>query len=269
MDQHIKEYYLQSGSGSDKGCFHQVISINEKEGISWEKISRMCPTLQKGWYELMQLPSQDRIDFVRDFWLNKLPYHPKLDEFLTRFFSGLDDICLFIIQKKFDDPFGADLVYSLKNNSGFFRGSPPATEEEISTLSHLFPEFSIPSDYVAFLQIHNGFSKAADCTGITPTSLFEAHCFDFQQMLENEGNIITTVEGLPVDPKKLIPFYESFGMPFYQCFWTEWYPEQEMGNVYYSDLTKTISNVKAKDSTDSMAFSTFIDWLMFYMEQIE
>jgi SMI1/KNR4 family protein SUKH-1 len=268
MDQHIKEYYRQSDGSSDKGRFHQVISLNEKSELSWEKISKKCPVLQKGWYELMQLPSQDRIDFVRDFWLGKLPYHPKLEPFLNHFFGGLDDICLFIIQKKFDDPINADLVYSLKNNSGFFRGALPATEEEISKLNPLFPEFSIPTDYVAFLQIHNGFSKVSDCTGIIPTLQFETHYLEFQQMLENEGNI-TTVDEKPVDPKTLIPFYESFGMPFFQCFWTEWYPEQEMGNVYYSGITKTISDVRVKDSADSMAFSSFTDWLIFYMEQIE
>jgi hypothetical protein len=59
-------------------------------------------------------------------------------------------------------------------------------------------------------------------------------------------------------------------MPFYQCFWAEWYPEQEMGNVYYSGESKTISDVFGSfSSSETMAFTTFTDWLMFYLERID
>jgi hypothetical protein len=70
-------------------------------------------------------------------------------------------------------------------------------------------------------------------------------------------------------PKSLIPFYESFGQPFFQCFWGDWYPDQEMGNVYYSNATKKIlvSN-KKDDCLETMAFETFTDWLVFYLEKL-
>lgn len=91
----------------------------------------------------------------------------------------------------------------------------------------------------------------------------------FQSFLEEQGAPPTS-DGKPVDPKTLIPFYESFGMPFFQCFWAEWYPEQEMGNVYYSGETHSISSVRiVGDASENMAFPTFIDWLIFYLEQIE
>ena len=126
----------------------------------------------------------------------------------------------------------------------------------------------LPLDYLAFLQIHNGFSKVTD-SGITPSNLMKKKYNDFQNTL-SLAEPVTTVKGDPVDALKLIPFYESFGMPFYQCFWGEWYPEEEMGNVYFSGQTNKISDTTGLDpSVDTMAFPTFADWLMFYLEIIE
>ena len=73
-----------------------------------------------------------------------------------------------------------------------------------------------------------------------------------------------------MDPKKLYPFYVSFNLPCYQCFWAEWYPEQEMGNIYYSNITQSMSCVEnGNSSPENLSFATFIDWLMFYLEQID
>lgn len=81
---------------------------------------------------------------------------------------------------------------------------------------------------------------------------------------------LLTAEGSEVNPKHLIPFYESFGFPCYQCFWADWYPDQEMGNIYYSGLTHTISaNRDETVGTENMSFPTFLDWLMFYLETIK
>ena len=89
----------------------------------------------------------------------------------------------------------------------------------------------------------------------------------FQKLLDNSEPLISP-EGEVIDLKKLIPFYESFGMPVFQCFYSDWYPEQEMGNVYYSGLTQTISDLKLPLS-ESLAFPTFLDWLLFYLEKVE
>jgi hypothetical protein len=265
MEEHLKNFF---GKGSDepRGCFHRVIPLHEAPDIDWKMSSKQGPELSKGWYELSRLPPKDRIEFTRDYWLAKLPYRPGFSEFLLRFFDALEDIGIFITQKKFDEPYNVHLIYSLIGDSGFYRGGPPASEQEIRQLQRDFSEFLLPADYLAFLQIHNGFWKTTDVTGIARIQQMRDLYENLQEMLANL-EVLTTTEGTEVDPTTLIPFYESFGMPFFQCFWAEWYPEEEMGNVYYSTLSKTISCTKESvPSAENMAFATFIDWLKFYLE---
>jgi len=267
MDVHVIDYYRPYSDQHPEGHFHKVIALHEAPDIDWEEISQQVPRLTRGWYELSRLKSQDRIDFTRDFWLSKIPFHPRLTNFLLGFFASLDDIGVYIIQKKFEDPLDVHLVYSLTGDSGFFHGEVPATTEEIIALQKGFPEIIFPLDYVAFLEIHNGFAKWTD-TGITMTSKMLENYRAFQNMLANEDPL-TSSKGEEINPQTLIPFYESYSMPFFQCFWAEWYPEVEMGNVYYSGLTKSVSDVYCPDcSTETMAFPTFTDWLIFYLEKI-
>lgn len=269
MDNHIKDFFCQNCDQSPRGNFHKVIALHAEPSIPWEYVSSLVPNMCKGWYELAHLDTEDRLQFLCDFWMTKLPFHPKLNSFLTTFFHSLDDIGVFVTQQKYDDPFEAHLVYSLKKDRGFFRGASPATEQQLLELQKTFPNVIFPKDYLSFLQIHNGFAKTTDITGIIAISELLSSYQDFQSLILEEG-LLSTSEGRPVNPKALIPFYESFGMPFYQCFWGEWYPQEEMGNVYYSDLTKTISDVNTIDpSSESMAFNTFLDWLIFYMERID
>jgi hypothetical protein len=268
MDHHVKEFFKQYSDDSLNGNFHKVIPLHELPDMKWEDVVRLVPNICKGWYELAHLPSKDRIEFSCEFWLSKIPYHPKVNQFLARFFGSLGEIGVFITQQKFDDPFEATLVYCLKKDNGFFRGSPPATEQKIVELQKKFPHYLLPVDYLGFLQIHDGFCKTTDCTGITRSCEVPIAYEHFQEMLLLDEPI-TTTKRVPVDPKTLIPFYESFGMPYYQCFWGEWYPEQEMGNVYFSGETKTISDITSSYGLENMAFPTFTDWLMFYLESIE
>lgn len=270
MDSHLKQYYSDYPEDTPRGNFHKVIPLHKNTHLSWEKVIEMVPSLPKGWFELSHIQVQDRIEFTRDFWLAKLPYHPRFPEFLMKFFSKIDSIEIYIVQQKYDDPFEAHLVYSLKNDSGFYRGFIPASEEDLNNLKKTFPDFIFPPDYLAFLQIHNGFCKTTDCTGITKSKHVGETYQKFQTMLLNQQIPVATTKGATVNPHTLVPFYESFGMPFYQCFWAEWYPENEMGNVYYSGINNTISDVQGKDLPfENLAFTTFVDWLMFYLEQIE
>lgn len=266
---HVKEFYSKSSGESPKGNFHDVIVLQESPHLDWKLLSKKVPSLSKGWFELSRLPPADRIEFSRDFWLAKMPYHPILQKFLMTFFSRLDDVGVYATQQKFDDPYEVHLVYNLKGDDGFFKGSPPITDEELIRLKEMFPDIILPEDYLAFLQIHNGFCKATDCTGIKKSSQMKI-CYEALQSLLTQKGVLLTSKGEEVDPTKLIPFYESFGMPFYQCFWAEWYPEQEMGNVYYSGVNHSISDVKdsEKAPSETMAFPSFADWLMFYLEQI-
>lgn len=268
MDHHIKEFYCQFSEMTPHGTFHSVIPLHEHSILKWEEVRSRIPFFCKGWYELMHLSSRDRIEFSRDFWRSQLPYHRDLDDFLFRFFNGLDDIGVFLTQKKYDDPYQAYLVYSLKGDRGFFSGRLPASSVELEALQKQFPSLIFPEDYLKFLQIHNGFSKTTDSTGIIPSdSLYESY-LAFQNTIGKEEPILAP-HGRTVDPASLIPFYESFGMPFFQCFWKEWYPEQEMGNVYYSGATRSISDIQVGIGSDTMAFPTFIDWLIFYLESVD
>lgn len=268
MDSHVKEHFRQYSEETPSAHFHKVISLHDDNRYQWGDIHRMVPKMCKGWFELSKLKPSDRIEFIREFWNSKLKYRPDLTKSLNDFFSLLDDIGIFITQQRFDDPYDAQLVYSLKGDSGYYHGLIPATEDDIRSLQKMFPEYTFPLDYLAFMQIHNGFSKGTD-TGIIPTYQMWGSYQQFQSALALE-DAITTLSGEIVDSNNLIPFYESFGMPFYQCFWASWYPQEEMGNVYYSGLTKKIPDVKDIIlGEESMAFPTFIDWLMFYLELID
>lgn len=272
MDIHIKEFYRQASDDFPSGNFHQIIPLNDAPDIPWDDIIHKVPQLTKGWYELAHLERKDRIEFVRDYWLSTLPYHPKMQDFIIRFFNSMDDIVLFLTQKQYDDDFEAHMVYSVANNGGFFCGFSPATENDIITFQKSFPQCIFPEDYLSFLKIHNGFCKATDTTGIFKIEHMLEKFHQFQLMLEAIDGRVTTERGQPVNPNSLIPFYESFGMPFFQCFWADWYPQNVtgMGNVYFSNTSKTVSDpLNYEDSSSlNMAFTTFTDWLMFYLERI-
>ena len=269
MDHHLKDYYRQFSDEAPRGNFHSVIALHQALELSWDAIKAKVPHLCRGWYELAHLNSKDRIDFSKEFWLSKLPYREGLDESIGRFFASLDDIGIFITQKKFEDPYEAHLVYSIKGDRGFYKGAPPASEKSLNNLQKAFADHILPGDYLDFLQIHNGFCKATDCTGISSAEQVPESYLGLQKLMQQHDSILTS-RNTVVDPKTLIPFYKSFGMPFYQCFWTEWYPAQEMGNVYYSGEAKTISDVfSGVSGSEMMAFPTFTDWLMFYLERVD
>jgi len=266
MDNHFKDYFHPFSEETPSGNFHKVIALHEAPDLNWKTLSKQVPDLPRAWCELAQLTVSDRIEFTRDYWESTMTYHPGLTRFLDNFFSNLDDIGVFITQKKYDDSFKIQLVYSISDNRGFYRGEPAAKEAQILDMEEKFPEFILPPDYIAFFKIHNGFYKTTDETGLTKAEELYDSFQAFQAMFENE-EVIYTKSGDPVNRKKLIPFYIMFGMPFYQCFWEEWYPSNEMGNVYFDSLTRQISDPKESGGEgESLSFPTFTDWLMFYLE---
>lgn len=266
MDSHALEYYSAYSDKNVHGHFHKVIPLHEDKHLSWKRAKELSPTLAKGWFELAHLSIEDRIQFVHDFWLSQLPYNPHLRKALDKFFLLLDDIGIFLTQDRNDDPYKPQMIYSFADNSGFFHGYPSASDDEILALQKEFTGFILPPDYFTFLQIHNGFAKLTD-SGILKSTEVKPTYLAFQEMLANEEEIKSSQ--MIVNPKSLIPFYKSFDMPFFQCFWGEWGPENEMGNVYYSGITKTISDcTKADRNVETMAFETFTDWLIFYLEKI-
>lgn len=268
LDRHINEFFRPLSEDRPQGGFHKVVALHEAPDIGWEQVASITGDLPKGWFEVSQLASEDRIDFISSFWFKQLPFRPRLKTVLTKFFSQLDDIGIFLTQKKEQDPFEVQMVYSVTDDSGFFRGNPPAKPEEIASLASHFREYMLPKDFLAFLNIHDGFFKYLD-TGILKSSQIPL-VYEMLQKLFSNGGELTTKDGEAVSPKGLIPFYESFGMPSYQCFWGEWYPEDEMGNVYLSGVNRTVSSCKrGRSFSENLAFPTFLDWLMFYLERVE
>lgn len=269
MNSHTHEFFKQFSDDVPSGNFHKVIALHEGPDMDWETLSELVPCICKGWYELSHLSPRDRIDFTRDYWLAKLPYKEGASEAIVRFFDSLDDVGIYLTQKRSDDPFQSCLVYSLKDNTGFYRGGSPANDEMIDELQQEFPDYLLPEDYKAFLKIHNGFWKTTDCTGIIGTKEMKALYDRFQIMAASLDRVLT-FDGKEVNPKTLIPFYESFGLPFFQCFWAEWYPQNEMGNVYFLGNQNTISfsSNSGGSGVERLAFPTFLDWLMFYLEKI-
>jgi hypothetical protein len=275
MNEHVDEYYREfSDDNTPSGNFHRVISLHTSPDLEWEDMSNRVPSLPRGWYELARLSREDRLEFVCDFWLSKLPYMLHTTEALTRFFSSLDDIGIYITQETYDTPYISQMVYSLKDEKGFFHGYPPISEEGALVLQDdinimISPgAYMLPADYTAFLEVHDGFCKYTD-TGLVPSRDLKKYYQQMRKLLSMQEPLVTE-GGIEVNPKSLIPFYESFGLNCYQCFWGEWYPDQEMGNVYYSGMDKKISKTKDKKIwEENMAFPTFLDWLVFYLEDIQ
>lgn len=265
MEEIEDEYFNGLWKETSLGTYYEVIPLHHSQDITWKEIKEKDPFISRGWFELARLPSQDRIEFTRQYWLSKLPYHAKLMEAINQFFLSIGDIGIYIAQKEPIDSFESFLMYKLKDRKGFFRGKAGASDEQIHSLEDVFKDAIPPNDYVAFLRIHNGFSKATD-TGILTTYELQEKTNQFRSLLDLEDPLITA-KGTLVNPDTLIPFYESFGMPVFQCFWTEWYPDNEMGNVYYTGIDNTLSDViRSHTSTDNLAFKTFSDWLVFYLE---
>jgi len=242
--------YYQKSAG-----FHDAIFLPDAN-VSWEEAKKQAPALYKGWYELCRLNVEDRKEFSCEHWFSVLPVAAKANEGLLQFFDALDDAAVVLVQEKPKAPYFPEFVYSFKDNSSFFRGGAPCTHEATDYLKHSFNAL-LPRDFLAFLRIHNGFKKYTD-TGIITI-----------QEMPNSRDPKVTCDSLTVDPNALIPFYESFGQHSYQCFYSEWYPTSEMGNVFFSLQDFSISRYATGLPQETLAFPTFVDWLVFYLEEVE
>ena len=85
-----------------------------------------------------------------------------------------------------------------------------------------------------------------------------------EMVIRSERPLKSTIR---IDPGSLVPFYEAIGLSSFQCFYADWYPGNEMGNVYLSGIDYTISDFRDRKSwVDQKAFPTFLDWLAFFLE---
>ena len=245
-----------------EGGLQEVIFLQECPDLSWEQIEARALNLPRGWFELSRLSSEDRIEFVRDFWLHRLSFQPNSHESFLSFFDQLDEIGIVLIRRHNEEALSAEMVYSLRENRSFFRGLPPATEEEIRTFSN-DNGYLLPRDYLSFLRIHNGFGQLSDI-GLAPFQHLEQMRYRLLDLLLGQDVYLVSGER-GVDVGSLLPFYESIGS--YQCFYADWHPGNEMGNVYLSTVDYTLSDIEdAKLWAERGAFPTFLEWLSRFLE---
>ena len=265
MNPFVLEFYqTRADIEGIKDPFYEVLFFDEQSKMTWKDIEEMAPSFPRPWYELCSLPLHDRKEFIKSFWEKTLVYSPKLHDFLQHFFSKLDDISVVMTKSMKDSPYVIELVYSLKNIKTFFRGKVGSSKEEIDLLNQHF-HYLLPKDYLAFLKIHSGFSKSAD-TGLIEANNVALVTDQVREVIKHMPQ--STFSGsYPVEAEQLIPFYQSFGRNYFQCFYTGWFPKEEMGNVYFSGSDNRISDIR--EGTKDLAFFSFLDWLMFYLEEIE
>src|ERR1700733_8489929 len=106
--------------------YHEVVALHESPQMEWGEIQNKVPNLPKGWYELALLLPEDRLEFIKEFWLSSIPFVSHIHSGLDAFFNRLDDVGVYIIQSQFDSPFECEIAYSLRDDSSFFHGSPPS-----------------------------------------------------------------------------------------------------------------------------------------------
>ncbi len=158
----------------------------------------------------------------------------------------------------------AELVYSLADGSTFFRGKPPCGDGDIQELRNEI-DVSFPRDYLSFLKIHNGFGKLSEMGLLEIQELADVRRRVIEMILKTDRRVRSGE--LIVDAGGLFPFFEALGLSSFQCFYTDWYPGSEMGNVYLSGIDYTISDVSNKKSwVENLAFPTFSEWLSCYLQ---
>ncbi len=260
MNSQIRDFFRVEGNHDPH--FKEVRFLSEEENLSWEEIERTG--LSRSWFELSRVSMEDRVEFSREFWLSQFGFHPKATAILDDFFDRLDDVAVVVCRQTEEEPWRAELVYSLGDNSCFFRGLPPADDEEIDWAKKMLSK-NLPHDYWAFLQLHNGFGKLTEL-GLLPLEEIE----DAQNRLINAclgSDKLLRMGDAWLSPDSLFPFYEEYGVGSFQCFNAEWYPGSEMGNVYFSSIETTVSDISdRKVWSENLAYPTFLEWLTAFLE---
>lgn len=264
MNRNVVHFFRESSSDdAQEGHFHKVIPLHLFPKMKWEEVKEKAPSCPRGWFELSKLTEGDRVEFVRDFWLSKLPFRSGFSQYIPEFFDGLEDIGIYLLQRSFDEPFEIEMIYTQKKDGAFFRGKPSIFPEQFAPIEKEFKGVTFPKDYKDFLSVHDGFCKNSD-TGMIPSQKLVEVYESLQAFLTGRDPVFSSKHEV-INPRRLVPFYESFGLHNYQCFYADWYPEQEMGNVYFTPGERIVTDAKA----ENLSFSTFLDWLLFYMKAVE
>ncbi len=245
MQDHIVQYFENE----------KMIRLSESPDLQWNEAVEKAPRLTKSWFELSKLEPIVRLEFIRDYWFNALPYVPSFRGFLDRFFALVDEVAMVGVKN------GVYLTYSLKGRTEFFLGGPPLVDREIAALKEQI-DFPLPDDFLKFFRIHNGFFKGGD-TGIFSSGVLVEERQRFKEM-----EVSLKLGNETISSELFLPFYRSFDLDVYQCFYRDWYPDLGVGNVLCSLSEGTISDYRSREKgRDYLAFPTFLDWFTFYLEE--
>lgn len=257
MNPLAKKYYELGGESN----IQEVLFLSEEKDLDWNSVLEKNPDMPRGWVELARVSSEERIEFVSDLWLSRLPFHPIAQKAFTQFFSRLDDIAIVAVKRNSD--VSAEMVYSFADNRSFFRGLPPSVEEDVRLFKNELGT-RLPYDYLSFLRLHNGFGKLSEIQIMPMDEVFAAR--EIVKSLISDPEHAIQWKNQMIDPNSLIPFYEEFGLNSFQCFFTDWYPDSDMGNVYLSGINDSLSDTSDRSQwTEQLAFPSFLEWLAFYL----
>lgn len=234
---------------------------------SWSSISKIVPSLPKGWYELTKFSSKERIHLVKEFWLSQLCQgFVERDELfkIEKFFNSLEDIVICAFQECSKNFFNVKMIYLLKDSPVFFYGNPPFSLGCEQLKQQLWND--LPKSYYNFFNIHDGFACYDDLGIISIKNLSRIY-HQFQDYLEKE-EIISTYKELNLS--LFIPFYGGNLVHSYQCFLSNsCFDKEEPLNVPFleNDLM-FLSNLLVHSCSsffEHNIFSSFITWLGCYL----
>jgi hypothetical protein len=259
MNALVRRYFYEEAN------FEEVLVLSEGPKKNWSEIEQLAPSFPRGWFELSRIPAEDRVDFSCSFWLKRLPFNPKTHNAISEFFSALDDVGVVLSKKK--ETWTPQLVYSFMDNSCFFRGLPPANDAQINELKSEL-DVAFPNDWISFTKIHNGFGKLSELNLLKIEDIPSARRRVMEMLLRAPRAVRSGAT--VIDPGSLIPFFEVSGLSSFQCFYADWYPGNEMGNVYFSGIDYTVSDTtREKAWGDTGGFPNFLEWLASYLEGME
>jgi len=238
--------------------YFQVSALKEHKAKSLEECQHIAPLLSEGWWEFAQLTDQLQREFLREFWIHALPYVPHIYRMIDDFFARVQKITIYLVQEKQGEAFKPLMVYQFE--SEYYAGGPPLCPREVSHFKQLI-SFPLPQDYLLFFQIHDGFAKGKE-KGVFPLATLNEVYGRFQQEVSLLSEKLK-IESQVVDPQDLLPFYSPAAKETYQCFYKDWYPDGEVGNICAFLEEQRLSTLKQGETS---AFVSFLDWLSFYLQ---
>ena len=257
MNRLVREFFR-----ADQAQFQAVRFLSDEVDLSAEESDRL--DLPKAWYELSRVCKEDRLDFIRDLWVRKFSFHLEASTAIEDFFDKLDDIIILVCRHSEEEPWQPEMVYSFADNSTFFRGLMPANDETIEQTKKQFT-CQLPKDFWAFNRLHNGFGRLSEI-GILPLDELDDVRKDLIKAVKNTDKPLR-MGAEWVDPNSLYPFYSEYGIGSFQCFNSNWYPGNEMGNVHFSGIDYTLSDtLERQDWPENLAFPTFLEWLAAFLQ---